>query len=428
MNDSIKHNHMVLLAAAAETAAGTLSGTIFRKQIVRFGKWVNPLFPVEQMVLDEKWAQEIVDNFNAKVIDRVPVPLDHTDQVDRNAGEVVRLEIIKGDGLYAYMDIRRPETVLEIEDGLIFDVSVSFDWNYQDTKDGTEHGATLFHVALVNNPYLKGMKPFEKVVEQFNSRLSEALALSSSSSAIMLSEAKAKELQAMETATVKNEREFDIEITVTNDEGDAVPHTLKAGEEVDVPKDQLEAVTKQVTEAVEPGSEDGGEGDSAAGDDKGEDDKGEAGDGDSEDEDDKGDADKTAAEELSEARRELARYKLSEKYNELLEAGKITPAQKDKFLELSEVSTTTVSLSDKQVSLSEIVSGILEAGPQVLKFSEEGSEKTGDEDEDDKDKKPSEKLSDAERAGMKAVGADEAKFDELSAKYPEMKVTNGKEK
>lgn len=411
MKNNLQHNNIVMFSKATDLAGGTMTGTVFYKQIVKFGKWVNPLFPIEFMELDKKWAEQVVKNFNSKIIDRVPVPLSHDDwDPSKNAGEVMKLEI-KEDGLYAYLDIRRQEVIDDINNGLIFDVSISFDWNYTDTAKGDEHGPVLLHVALVNNPYLKGMKPFEETAEEFSNKFSEALALSTKTSAIMLSEDKAKELKTMHK--VKNDKEFAVSVTVTED-GEEVTKEIAPGEELEVAEDQVEAVTQAIADAVAP----------EAGEENGD----EAGEGEEngEEEGEESEEEKTAAEQLSEARRELAKYKLSEKYESLLKAGKITPAQKDKFLELSEIKNETVQLSENQVSVIDIVSGILEAGPQVISFSENGSAATG-EGENNAEAAANageEELTAEELAGMKAVGADPEKYKEYKEKYPDLMAVN----
>lgn len=413
----LKYKHIALFAEGDNDSQ--MVGTVFRKQIAKFGKWVNPLFPIEFMELDEAWAKDLVKNFNAKVIDHVPVPLDHTDMTEANTGELIKLEIVPGDGLYGYLDIRRPQTVEDINNGLIFDVSISFDWNYIDTAEGKEHGPTLLHVALVNNPYLKGMPAFEEAQvgsysEQWG-KLQTALSLPKSDSVIMLSESKVKELQAMETATVKNDKEYAVEITVKNEEGEEVKKTLAAGEETEVPKDQSEAVLGQIADAVDPDAED-----DSNSDDEGDD---ENGDGNQDEQDDKSNLSETERKELEDLRKKQALSEVESMYNTLLSNNKIVPAQKDKFMALAELHTTTVQLSGKPVSLSRIVTGILEAGANVSKFSEDGSGKDGEgqDDEEDTDKKPSELLSDEERKGMQATGADLKKMDELAEKYPAMK-------
>ena len=421
----LKYDHIALFAEG-DQATQEIVGTVFRKQIAKFGKWVNPLFPIEFMELDKEWAKSIVDNFNAGVIDRVPVPLDHTDQTEANTGEVIKLEI-QDDGIYGYLDIRRPNVVEDIVNGLIFDVSISFDWDYIDTENGDHHGPTLLHVALVNNPYLKGMPAFEEATQgsfsKHFSKLTTALALPNTGSVIMLSESKVKELSNMEEATVKNDKAYAVEITVKVDDDD-VTKTLAPGEETTVPKDQAEAVLSQIEEAVDPEADKDADADKDQDADKDADkdsDKDKDADADKDEDEDESEQDKKDREELSELRAEKA-------FNALLSEGYITPAQKDKFMELSKAeSKQAVNLSRDgktvSLSLSEAMAELLKAGPKVAKFSENGSSKDGDEDADkdkDTDKKPSENMSEAELRGMQATGADPKRADELAAKYPAM--------
>jgi hypothetical protein len=417
MKNSTKYKNTVLLQETATIEdAGVLTGTVFYKQIVAYGKWVNPLFPVEFMELDEEFGKSLLKNFESGVVGKIPVPLDHTDQVDRNAGEVIKLEL-KPDGVYAYIDIRRQEVVDDILGGLIFDVSISFDWNYVDTKDGKEYGPTLLHVALVNNPYLKGMTPFSEFLEEFSNKTSKALALSNTSNAIMLSESKVKELQ-METATVKNDRDFPVDIVVKDEDGEEVTRTLQPGEETEVPKDQAEAVTTSIADATNPDEGAGGEGEGEGeGSGSGEGEGGEGGSGEGAGGEGEEGKDKN---ELADLRKKNAALETEKAYNTLLSEGKITPAQKDKFMQLAQVHNHTVNLSGKQVSLSSIVTEILQAGPQVVKFSEDGSGKGKEGAGDGEDKKPSEDLSDEERAGFEAVGTDPKTLDKMAEKYPHL--------
>lgn len=424
----LKYDHITLLAEG-DAEDQSMAGTMFYKQIAKFGKWVNPLYPIEFMELDREWAQTIVDNFNAGIIDRVPVPLDHTDATEANTGEVVKLEI-KDDGLYAYLDIRRPNVVEDINNGLIFDVSISFDWDYIDTADGKHHGPTLLHVALVNNPYLKGMPAFQEAVDVAFSKVAEkmtaALSLPKSSSVIMLSESKIKEL-SMNVAKVKNDKDFPVEIAVKNEDGEEVKKTLQPGEETEVPKEQAEGVLTTIAEATDPEGEGSGEGEGEG--------EGSGSEGEGEGEGGEGSGEGEGSEQLSEAerkeledlRQKTALSEVEKSYQTLLSAGKITPAQKEAFMRLSEVHTTKVELSGKQVSLSKIVTDILEAGPKRVNFSEEGSGKNGEGEGEGagsgagtEDKKPSETLSEEERKGMQATGADPKRMDELAGKYPAM--------
>ena len=454
MKNLTKKNH-IMMFAEGEAPLEQINGTQYRKQIVKFGTWVNPIFPMETMVLDKEFADQLKANFDAKVIDRVPVPRNHTDDVSANTGEVVELEITD-EGIDAIMEIRDWKTVGDINDEIIFDVSISFDWNYVDTEGGKEHGPVLLHVALVNNPYLKGMSGFEKSAAQIEKEEKEAaiwgdmewltdFSSKHKKSAIMLSESKAKEMRETMLVTVKNDKDFAVTITVKDEDGEAVEKVLQPGEETQVPQDQSEDVLKAIADAEKPADDAESDEDKAAREakeaeeaeaaKKKEDEDAAAAEearkkAEEEDKDltDEEKAAKAEKAELADLRKKQALSDTREQYQTLLSAGKITPAQKDKFMELAEVHGSTVNLSGKAVMLSKVVADILSAGPQVVKFSEEGTQKTEEEEaaaakkkaEEDAAKSPSELLSDQEKAGMEAVGADPKRMDELAGKYPAM--------
>lgn len=423
--DTLQKYDTIVLLQAGVAGQDTLNGTLFKKQIVKYGTWVNPSFPVEKMDLDEDFGQSLIDNFTSGLVGKIPVPLDHTDETDANTGEVMSLESIPGDGLYALLDIRDPNVVDDINNGLIFDVSIGFDWDYEDTKTGDLFGPTLLHVALVNNPYLKGMKPFEEVAQDIQNNL---FASPRQKSAIMLSEAKARELNSMEKATVKNNQKYEVEITVKDEKGEEVKRTLKVGEEVEVPKDQSEAVLKQIESATDPAADEGDPKDPKEGDDDDSDDDDD--DSDEDGDDDDGDEDLTPEQkqakadkaELSALRKKNAKLELSAAYDKLLKAGKITPAQKKEFMSLSKLSSTTVQLSGKQTTVAQIVAGILNAGPKVVEFSESGSGKGHDKDKVDANGKPVKegKLSESESKGLKALGHTDQDYEKTVEKHPEL--------
>lgn len=408
MRNALRHNSVTILAQG-ESAKGQILGTVFRKEIVRFGKWVNPLFPVEYMELDKEWAEKIIANFDSKVVgNHIPVPISHDDwDPTNNAGEVVKLEIENG-GLVAYLDIRRPEIVSDILNGLIFDVSISFDWNFVDTEEGEEHGPALIHVALVNNPYLTRMGEFEQVAASFaafSQKVAGAnvrLAKRATASVIMLSESKFKEL-TMNFATVANDKQYPVTVKFQDAEGNEQSKELQPGETVEVPEEQKDVVTQQVTDAQAPDAGNDDADKPAGNDDKntpptgGDADKpGSGADGEGAGADGNDNKDDAAA--------ELARYKTDERYRQLLSKGKIVPAQKDKFMELANVRDTKVQLSkDKSVPLIDYVADILEAGPKVLELDKEHG--TGKDD-------GTVKLSQSEREEMKARGMDPDKYEQ----------------
>lgn len=219
----------------------------------------------------------------------------------------------------------------------------------------------------------------------------------------------------VQLSTVKNDKEFDVEITVKNDEGEDVAKTLKAGEETEVPEDQAEAVLTQIADAKDPEESD----DDASDDD---DDKDKGGNADvGGDDDGKGDLSEKERAELAELRKGARISLAKEQYAELLKAGKITPAQEPAFMALAEVTQPVQLSAKKQVSIVEAVASVLEAGPQIVKFSEDGSAKGDDgddESDDDKNKTPFEKLSEAEQRGLEATGVTAEQFNK-NAENPE---------
>lgn len=428
----------ILQFASEDTQKATFKGTIYRKQIAKFGQWVNPDYPWfsddPNMTLDEAWGETIVKNFNDDALGSpVPVPLNHTDDVRVNTGLVESLEVVAGDGLYANLKIADDDTIDKLDKGLIFDVSISFMWDFIRQDNGKHYGATLLHVALVNTPYLIGMTAFEKVGEAL-SKLSKSfkpVGLSlATDGAIMLSRTKVKELSNVEESTIKNDKEFDV--TVTYKDGDEdVSVVVKAGEEVTVPTEVAEEVTTQIADAVAPTSDEDENKDSNSDDenkdeDANSDDSSENADDDKkedeEDEDEEADKDKA----LAKAKLKNAEYAIKERYNTLLSAGKVIPAQETKILALAKLGAGVQLSTDsgKKIDLATVVLDILEAGNVKFSTEENGSDKEDENPDDDsnqnsdENKKPSETLSEAELAGFKAVGADPAKMDELAEKDP----------
>lgn len=456
MRNQTNHNQIVMLSTDRLSASekGETSddwvGVRFRKQIALFGEWVDPFNPMQTMTLDEEWAQQMLDNFEAMrngdkadVLPRVAVPINHTTDTQANTGEVVALEIVPGDGLYATLEIRDWMTVMNIEDELVFDVSMGFDWDYIDTKTGTHHGIVLEHVALVNDPYLTGMAGFERTAEQqerdkkYEAELEDWLGEFSRKSAglVMLSKNKAKELsmkkhkiklgngEEVEVVEVENTREFEVTITVKNQDGEDAERTLQPGEKVDVPADQADVVKKQIEDAEESKDEGDGEGEnlSKSDTDEGEAETKDAADG--ETDADKAKLSKSERAELNRLREENAVAKATEAYNTLLSAGKIVPAQKEAFVELhraaqSQTAKVTLSRDGKksEFSAADALIELVQAGGKGVQFNQAGSQ-SGKKADDDV--AISKRLSQEQLDGLKAKGITPQRIDELAAKSPE---------
>lgn len=227
----------------------------------------------------------------------------------------------------------------------------------------------------------------------------------------------------MEESTIKNDKDFDV--TVTYKDGDEDKEVVvKAGEEVVVPTEVAEDVTTQIADATAP--EEDPEDPKDPEEDLKEDDPKDPEADPKEDEEDEEDEDEDKDKALAKARLQNSELTIEKRFAELLSAGKVTPAQKDKILGLAKMEQG-VQLSTeagKKISLSAVIFDILEAGSKQFSTEENGSGKENEGDPQDggddpkEDKKPSESLSEAELAGFKAVGADPAKMDELAEKDP----------
>ena len=333
----------------------------FWKQLCPFGEWVDPNdWDNSKLVIDENLVDQMIKNFEDKVLDYVPVPLGHPFDsgalADLNTGELLKLEK-RDDGLYGLLEIRDEEVAEKIEKNLIPNVSMGFDLQYKDKKDGTLKGAVLNHVGLVCDPYLKGMKAFEPALSDMKGLATVALSENNNNN-------QNKEEQMF--VKVKNDKDFDVEVTYTENEEQKTV-TVKAGEEIEVSENQEETVKQQITEAQKP----------------------ESGEESKDDEDKKGQSDELSEQKkaLSEERKaleaekaELAKQKaaLSEKqaeaeYEKLLSEGKIVPAQKESYLALCAAKDNQVRLSEnKTKTVATLLSEFFGAMPDLRLLSEDG--------------------------------------------------------
>jgi len=402
--------------AKDDSQAATMRGFVYRKQLAKFGEWVNPQYPRLSsnpiMTLDLAWAEKIVQNFNNNVVGApIAVPLNHTSDVKANTGRVQSLEIVPGDGLYGNLLISDEETINKLDKGEIFDVSISFDWNYIRTADNKNYGPTLLHTALVNNPYLSEMSNFEKVGAAL-SRLEDELTTIGlarpGEDVIMLSRHRVEELSNMGSKTIKNDKGF--AITVKFKEGDEDKEIVVApGEDVTVPEDVADHVTTQIADAED------------ATDDNTDDTNGE---GDTNTDDaPTPPAKETAEEELSRLRLQNAELQLSNEFDKLLQEKKVIPAQKDKIMSLAKLPEAINLSTDNQPSVATLVLDILRSGAEQFSTDESGSSKDDpdanvNKDQSTEGKKPSELLSEDDLAGLKATGITPEQMDKMAEEDP----------
>lgn len=363
----------------------------FWKQLCPFGEWIDPNdWENSKLVIDEKLVDQMIQNFNDKVLDYVPVPLGHpwdsSALADLNTGELLELEK-REDGMYGLIEIRDEKVIKKVENGLIPNVSMGFDLQYKDKKTGELKGAVLLHVGLVVDPYLKGMKPFEP-----------ALSDSKNLATVALSETNNLKKENKMFVKVKNDRDFDIEVKYKDGEDEKIA-IIKAGEEIEVPVDQEEAVKQQIAEAVKP--EDGED----------ENESGEPNLSDEISEEKKALSEERAKLEAEKAEIAKQKAELSEKqaesnFEKLLSEGKVVPAQKESYLALCAAKGTEVHLSDNKTKTVEtLLSEFFEAMPSMRLLSEdgEGGEPNGEGEKDVE-------LSEADKENIERFGLNEEEY------------------
>lgn len=346
----------------------------FWKQICKFGEYVNPNGN-GKMILDKKFADEMVGNFKSGKYGVVPVPLGHPkdsiELAELNRGEVKELKITD-DGIDALIEIRDNDTADKIEKRLIPDVSMGFSEDYLDKRTGKYVGAFLKHVGLVADPYIKGMDQF--------------VALSESGASILFSDKEIKKGEEMNLVKIKNDRDFDIEVKFTlNDE--EKNELIKAGEEIEVPEDQAEAVKEQIEKAENP-EEAETEVENA---DEQLTDENQT--------DDEAEKLRKEREEFEKEKAEFERKKKNssaqKKFDQLLSEGKVVPAMRDNFIALSSVQAD-VYLSDETSKPTDVLlSELFEKMPDMRLSDEDGENnaKASDEVElTDEDKRVIEKF------------------------------------
>ena len=316
----------------------------FKKQICQFGEYVDPNNTSKRMVLDKLFGKRLKENFDGGKYGVVAVPLGHprnpSELAAWNRGEMVNMELTD-EGIDAVIEIRDDETAKSIENRNIPDVSMGFEDNYLDKKTGKFVGPLLKHVGLVVDPYIKGMRRFVPLADEVP--------------AVLFSDSQdyEKEDKTM-TVKVKNDREFDIEVTYAVD-GENKTEIVAAGAEIEVPEDQAEAVKQQIADAEAPK------------------------DNNKEDELSKREkalADREAA--LAEKEAAAAKRDAEAKFNKLLSDGKVVPAQKDAFMALSEASSTEIHLSDDETkTVDTLLSEFIEASPKLNLTDEKGTDGEG---------------------------------------------------
>ena len=187
-------------------------GKVFRKQILRMNQsFVHPADHSKRIKIDSAFAQKLVDNFKAGVCDIVQFPLvndknQHVENPDANLGQVVDLSY-DDTGVYADIDVRKnPEAI----GTTVLGASAMMSLDYTDTITGARKGPTLLHVAATNRPYLTNLAPYEAVA--LSNYDEEYVMLSPDNTDSDSSETESENPMSLEELLAKLKEDFDIDV------------------------------------------------------------------------------------------------------------------------------------------------------------------------------------------------------------------------
>lgn len=397
----------------------------FRKQILKTGKWFH--WDAEGGVLNitEEVIDNIIKNFKKTTIEHVYVPLSHTNEPDKNAGEVVKLEKTES-GLDAIIEIKDESIAEKIKKGLIKCISASLDPNYRVKTTNKFVGPTLLHAALVAEPFIKGMSKFITLSDEHEGRRVVQLDDEEPNLYVVLKAMK-DVLNDIDTKTDKIEQLFvklnedgtveDVEEESTEETTDEKTEETNEEEKTDEEKETEEETKEEVEEKNEEEKESDeikkelsdkekeeiekstynscmsremkagktmaeaskkckteakksikSESEETSGDKKPE---------------DESELEKTAKQDvdLAEAEKEFEKY---------LNEGKLVPAQKEVFIELL-TSGKNLQLSDGTVGITKLIEALVKSSPS-LNFEEEGVTTDDETEEETKEKVSSEEV------------------------------------
>lgn len=291
----------------------------------------------DTFTITKDFVRKLVNNFEHSPF--APVIRGHNEaEAEKNPALILNKNInalyITDTGLDAEFEIDEKE----IEN--YNDVSVSMDTNYVNKETGISIGPVLKHVAMVLNPYIKGLNSFVSLGDQND------LVINLSEIQSMADET------TKEPEVVTEEEEEATPVATEESTPDAVEESTPETEEV---KEEEEATEEEEAPEVTPESEE------------------------VEQVSDTGsvvNASETIAEQAAQIAKLEAKLKLSEAnelYEKLSKQGKVTPAMKDPFINLVSASASQINLSDgSNLELKDAVLGLIEKMPVLVDFSEKG--------------------------------------------------------
>jgi hypothetical protein len=109
---------------------------------------------------------DIVAAFQENAVQHVTIPLSHADRVDENTGYVRDLRVEDDPDrpgekvLRAGLEFTDQSIKQKVLDRSIANTSMGLRWDYSNKESGKRYKVVAEHVALTNNPWINGMRPF----------------------------------------------------------------------------------------------------------------------------------------------------------------------------------------------------------------------------------------------------------------------------
>lgn len=149
-------------AISSPIGEGLLFNT-FEKELIHAGEWTRPGTTDGRFRVTPERMARWVDNFKRHLMpEGIPVTLGHDMSPDRTVGWLEALWI-EGASLMGRVKIL-DEAVAQRVGSLIRGVSLGIDMNFINPESGANEGEVIYHLALTNDPHVKGLEPFEAVL------------------------------------------------------------------------------------------------------------------------------------------------------------------------------------------------------------------------------------------------------------------------
>jgi hypothetical protein len=154
----------VLATPSRDTPTTRVGRRVYRKHALPFTTFAYR--DGRTVSITPEFARRMKENFDAGVRDIVPVPArgagGHSDDWRDSKGRTVGLEVDPDKGIFVTIEVDE-EADRAIAANKLGGVSLSFDEDWFDPRQGQRIGPVLRHTALTNVNYIHGTEPFAPV-------------------------------------------------------------------------------------------------------------------------------------------------------------------------------------------------------------------------------------------------------------------------